>query len=715
VYRVEHEDTHKEYALKSLNRVISTTLDKRSFGSEVRILNLLGSRKHHIISLVDSDWNEGEPYLVMPLMAGSLYDRLMANGLNKPLPKHEAIPDIRRIASALLYAHEKYHIWHCDIKPKNVLYNDEGVVVADWGIAQEIYDPGQRGIFRRFFHRSRQGGLRAGTFPYKAPEQETSGAVAQSDQYALAVLSIELLTGYNGGSKELSESKKADALNTLKNEYPGYISIFERALSRESGKRYPSIRVFLKAFNKAKETQQWQESLPGSSTQTDNTPPARRTFFTGLSSGLVGGVLGALGVKELSLSLPSAPPAPTNIIKIGTDAPIQGAEHGNGFPIQNGVTMAILDANYSHVFDPYTFVMEPKDDTGLNAEHNADVGAKNVADLIRDASVVAIIGPMNSSVALKEIPVAADMRNPIALISPANTSPCLTVGDDHFCDSTSMAIQQIERKTYFRVVTLDNLQAIAIVNYFHSVLHYHTVGVIYDATDPYSMGLYYYVNDTCTKFGIHPSYLPLPSTSTKEAYSAGIMQTFASAVPNVMYYAGVAPGATNAWLAIQELPAFANTIFMGGDGILDATFRNVVLSNWVSTTQSIYATLAAQGSNEGDFRVRYQSYFSNDPYTQYAASSYTATEIVIAACQAVIKRGMLPARNSNDMAGGKRFRLALIDELSRKGPKPILYRPTGDVGFDDNGDSTNRTVSIYSLTGNNTYWQWVKDISPTSS
>ena len=65
------------------------------------------------------------------------------------------------------------------------------------------------------------------------------------------------------------------------------------------------------------------------------------------------------------------------------------------------------------------------DSTVLANGHSPAQGAANITALASDATVMGVVGPFNSSVALAEIPVAS--QDHLALISPSNTNPCLTV------------------------------------------------------------------------------------------------------------------------------------------------------------------------------------------------------------------------------------------------------------------------------------------------
>src|SRR5439155_17444161 len=95
---------------------------------------------------------------------------------------------VRQAASALQYAHNQ-KIIHQDVKPSNFLIQGEAEEVsqlnlqlADFGVAKLMTTTSESQTIR-------------GTPDYMAPEQWEGRPVAATDQYALAVMAYELLTG----------------------------------------------------------------------------------------------------------------------------------------------------------------------------------------------------------------------------------------------------------------------------------------------------------------------------------------------------------------------------------------------------------------------------------------------------------------------------------------------------------------------------------------
>ena len=173
-------------ALKVVSAEAVSGIGTKQFLKEVRFVARL--EHPHILPLYDADIVDEHPYYIMPyIRGGSLRALLDERG---HLPMAEAARIIRGVAAALDHAHER-RVLHCDIKPANVLLNDDHALVADFGIARAIHKEALGGRPSGEVDRS------AGTPAYVSPEQ-ASGEVtldARSDVFSLACLTYELLSG----------------------------------------------------------------------------------------------------------------------------------------------------------------------------------------------------------------------------------------------------------------------------------------------------------------------------------------------------------------------------------------------------------------------------------------------------------------------------------------------------------------------------------------
>jgi len=217
VYRARRTDRdfETEVAVKLLQPGLGGTEASRRFERERQILAELSHPG--IAHLVDGGTsNDGTPYLVMELVEGRPID---AYCRDEELDVGERLDLFLDVCSAVRHAHARLVV-HTDLKPANVLVDDEGHVhLLDFGIAKLIDDAGSDGSTTWTL-------LRPMTPAYASPEQVRSEPVATStDVYSLGVLLYELLTGalpYPSGAR--GGRKLQDAILTHDPEPPSVAS-----------------------------------------------------------------------------------------------------------------------------------------------------------------------------------------------------------------------------------------------------------------------------------------------------------------------------------------------------------------------------------------------------------------------------------------------------------------------------------------------------------
>lgn len=182
VYRAFDETLERQVAIKLMNREVSSDSDQlERFRREARAVAQLNHP--HIVGVIDAGEDEGRPYIVFEYVEGeTLKERIRRHGR---LAIAEAIAYAVEIGRALGAAHAR-HIVHRDVKPQNVLIDEEGTAkVTDFGIARTLEEEGLTA-----------DGRVLGTTDYVAPEQALGQHVTgQSDLYSLGVVLYEMLTG----------------------------------------------------------------------------------------------------------------------------------------------------------------------------------------------------------------------------------------------------------------------------------------------------------------------------------------------------------------------------------------------------------------------------------------------------------------------------------------------------------------------------------------
>jgi eukaryotic-like serine/threonine-protein kinase len=186
VYRATDETLQRQVAIKLMNREIATDSDQlERFRREARAVAQLSHP--HIVGVIDYgedlDPAHPRPYIVFEYVEGeTLKERIRRTGR---LPITEAVAYAIEIARALGTAHA-HHIVHRDVKPQNVLIDEEGSAkVTDFGIARTLDEEGLT-----------VDGRVLGTTDYVSPEQALGRPVTgQSDLYSLGIVLYEMLTG----------------------------------------------------------------------------------------------------------------------------------------------------------------------------------------------------------------------------------------------------------------------------------------------------------------------------------------------------------------------------------------------------------------------------------------------------------------------------------------------------------------------------------------
>jgi eukaryotic-like serine/threonine-protein kinase len=225
---------------KAIKLVFGEQHEKRAV-RELRALELIRQLRHPFLLAVERiEIVDGRLLIVTELADESVKDRFdecVQNGL-PGIPREEILRYVRDAADALDYMSGQHGLQHLDIKPENLLIVADHVKVADFGLVKDVQQS--------------NASLVAGMTPlYAAPEVFRGVPGRQSDQYALAIVYHEMLTGVlpfagrNAAELTLQHLNDEPDLSALDGPERFVIS---RALSKDASHRYATCREFVEAL-----------------------------------------------------------------------------------------------------------------------------------------------------------------------------------------------------------------------------------------------------------------------------------------------------------------------------------------------------------------------------------------------------------------------------------------------------------------------------------
>lgn len=211
---------------------------------ELKALNRVKTIRHpYILSLERIDIVDGQLIIVMELADKNLWDRFRECRVQKlpGIPREELLQFLGEAAEALDLMNDEYHIQHLDVKPQNLFVLHHHVKVADFGLAKAF--EGGRGTIT--------GGV---TPVYAAPETFEGYASRYTDQYSLAIVFQELLTGtrpFNGSNTKQLLMQHLNGVPDLSSLPANDKSIIGRALNKKPDDRWPSCSAMVQALRQA--------------------------------------------------------------------------------------------------------------------------------------------------------------------------------------------------------------------------------------------------------------------------------------------------------------------------------------------------------------------------------------------------------------------------------------------------------------------------------
>jgi branched-chain amino acid transport system substrate-binding protein len=386
--------------------------------------------------------------------------------------------------------------------------------------------------------------------------------------------------------------------------------------------------------------------------------PSRRTLFLHLSAA-------ALIASSAFPALAAAEKAVT----IGINLPLTGADAHDAELIKDGALLAIEEANAQGGVAGYKInVIVLDDGTATAGQYDPAQAATNARKMVSDTNVVAAIGPQMSGSGKAMSPILS--QGNLAIITPASTNPDIT--DPKFAGQYRPAGKAI----YFRTVTTDAFQGPNMANYFADTLKVKSLYVL-DDSGAYGVGIADAFQRQAEKRGI--KVLGRDQLNPKEADYATVLTKIKALNPDALYYGGVAQAGVK--VVKQSYDILPKIIKSGGDGVLGA---EILKGGGFPAAEGWYATNAAPNVLEvpeaQPFVEKFAKKYGQQP-ENYSITAYDAALVILDSVKRVA-------------AAGKEVNRANVRDAIQESKVKTLQ---GEVSFDQNGDITNRVVSVFQI------------------
>ncbi len=220
------------------------------FRAEVHTTRLLAHP--HIVPIIDSKPDLPQPYLVTRYLPGGTL-RVHQPGLSSETHRDSSLSWLHTwladIAEALDYVHSRGLV-HRDVKPGNIFFDAHGTAfLGDFGVSSRTPRHSSTPLTR--------DGCAVGTIDYFAPERLLGSRKddGQGDQYSLAVILYELLTGsrpFVGDRAHIAVEHATVAPTPLIQKRPDLpvtiTAAIMKGLSKKPEERFPSCSGFAHAI-----------------------------------------------------------------------------------------------------------------------------------------------------------------------------------------------------------------------------------------------------------------------------------------------------------------------------------------------------------------------------------------------------------------------------------------------------------------------------------
>ncbi|MEU7023698.1 branched-chain amino acid ABC transporter substrate-binding protein [Streptomyces sp. NPDC046203] len=358
----------------------------------------------------------------------------------------------------------------------------------------------------------------------------------------------------------------------------------------------------------------------------------------------------------------------TTTVVIGVDAPTTGSLSALGMGIKNSADLAINIANKNKEVPGVTFKMEALDDQAVPA-----TGKANATKLVGMKDVLGVVGPLNSGVSQS---MQADFaRANLTQVSPANTSPSLSQGDNW-----GKGEKKRPFPTYFRTATTDVIQGKFAANYLYKDAGKRKVFVVNDK-QTYGAGLASIFSQEFQRLG--GKVVGTDSVTVKETDFSSTATKIKGSGADSVYFGGQYP--EGGLLSDQVKKAGAKIPTMGGDALYDPEFIKASGESNDGDLATSVGYPIEKLPNAKKFIDDYKAAGYKDAYSAYGGYSYDAVWSIIQAVKAVV------AENGGKVPADARAKVTeAMAKVSFEGV-------TGTISYDEFGDTTNKQLTVYTV------------------
>jgi branched-chain amino acid transport system substrate-binding protein len=383
---------------------------------------------------------------------------------------------------------------------------------------------------------------------------------------------------------------------------------------------------------------------------------------------LIIGRRSSLGLILSVMAMGHAGATENDSIYIGISGAYTGADSANSFATRNGALLAIEEANEkAGIAGRKIASVELNEATANAGGYDPAQSAANARKFVADPRIVAIVGPDHSGAGKAMAPILS--QGDLATVTPDTTNPDIT------SPKFATEFRPAGKPIYFRTLTTDDYRGPGMARFLTKTLGAKT-SYILDDSGAYGVGLADAFVAGARSAGM--TVIGRDSLDPKQADYTTALTKIKAMGPQALFYGGDLQAGVK--VAKQSYEIIPETIKGGGGGLYGGGFIEQV---GVPAAEGWYVALTSphlEGEKIAVWQARYQQRWGIPPI-DYSATAYDAALVILDAIRRVAESGKGIDRHTVRDA----IQTTNLDTLQ------------GNIRFDENGDITDRTVSIFQV------------------